>query len=143
MTSRGNLVNIMTRLKAGRHGVRILAGQDMVHLFSSLSRPALGPTPTPIRWVPATVSSGVKRYGREADHLSPAIVEVFLYPHSLCQPSWCVWVCNCTVPVCFHGVYGSVTALLLYTFMVCIGTLLFIEIRVAEVRRKLYNEALH
>jgi hypothetical protein len=34
--------------------------------FSISSRPALGPTQNPIQWVPGTLSSGVKRQGREA-----------------------------------------------------------------------------
>jgi len=58
--SRGSLVNIVTRLQAGLPGVRVLAGQDMIYLFSTMSRPALGPAPIPIRWVPGTDFSGVK-----------------------------------------------------------------------------------
>jgi hypothetical protein len=40
-------------------------------VFSTSSRPALGPTQSPIQWVPGALSPGVKRPGREADH-SPA-----------------------------------------------------------------------
>jgi hypothetical protein len=40
------------------------------------SRPALGSTQPPIQWVPGSLSSGVKRQEREADHSSPASVEV-------------------------------------------------------------------
>jgi hypothetical protein len=35
------------------------------------SRPALGSTQLPIQWVPGTLSPGVKRQGREADHSPP------------------------------------------------------------------------
>jgi hypothetical protein len=37
---------------------------------------ALGPTHPPIQWVPGALSLGVKRPGREADHLPPSSVEV-------------------------------------------------------------------
>jgi hypothetical protein len=37
-------------------------------LFSTASRPTLGPTQPPIQWAPGAVSTGVKRPGREADH---------------------------------------------------------------------------
>jgi hypothetical protein len=45
-------------------------------LFSTSSRPALGSTQPPIRWVPRALSPGVKRPGREADHLPPVSAEV-------------------------------------------------------------------
>jgi hypothetical protein len=45
--------------------------------FSSVScRPGLAPTVPAIRWVPASVSLGVKRHGREADHSPPSGGEV-------------------------------------------------------------------
>jgi hypothetical protein len=34
------------------------------------------PTQPPIEWVPGTLSPGVKRQGREADHSTPASAEV-------------------------------------------------------------------
>jgi hypothetical protein len=40
-------------------------------LFSTASRPALRPTQLPIKWAPGPFSLGVKRPGREADHLPP------------------------------------------------------------------------
>jgi hypothetical protein len=39
-------------------------------LFTTVSRPALGPTQPPIQWVPGALSLGAKRPGREADHSS-------------------------------------------------------------------------
>jgi hypothetical protein len=37
---------------------------------------ALGPTHSPIQWVPGALSLGVKRPGREADHSPPSSGEV-------------------------------------------------------------------
>jgi hypothetical protein len=44
-------------------------------LFSTSSRPALGPTEPPIQWIPWAVSPGVKRPWRETDHSPPASAE--------------------------------------------------------------------
>jgi len=61
--------------------------------FSITSRPALGPTQSPIQWVTGALSLGVKQLGHEADHSLPPSVKVKqcieLYLHS---------------PVCFHGI---------------------------------------
>jgi hypothetical protein len=45
-------------------------------LFSTTSRPTLGPTQPPIQWVPGAPSPGVKRQGRETDHSPPSSAEV-------------------------------------------------------------------
>jgi hypothetical protein len=45
-------------------------------LFDTVSRPALGSTQPPIKWVPGTLSLEVKRPGREADHSPPSSAEV-------------------------------------------------------------------
>jgi hypothetical protein len=47
-----------------------------ISLFSTQSRPALGPTQPPIQWVPGDPSLGVKRSGREANHTLPSSAEV-------------------------------------------------------------------
>jgi hypothetical protein len=52
-----------------RHGLEIF-------LFTTASRPALEPTQPPIHWVPGTLSLGVKRPGREAEHSSPSSTEL-------------------------------------------------------------------
>jgi hypothetical protein len=46
-----------------------------ISLFTTASRTALGPTQPPIQWVPGALSLGVKRMGREADHLPPSSAE--------------------------------------------------------------------
>jgi hypothetical protein len=45
-------------------------------LFTTASRTTLGPTQPPTQWVPGTLSLGVKRPGREADHSPPTSSEV-------------------------------------------------------------------
>jgi hypothetical protein len=45
-------------------------------LFTTVSRPTLGPTQTPIQRVPGALSLGVKRTAREADHSPPSSAEV-------------------------------------------------------------------
>jgi hypothetical protein len=45
-------------------------------LFSTSSRSTLGSTQPPIQWVLGAISPGVKRTGREADHLTPTNAEV-------------------------------------------------------------------
>jgi hypothetical protein len=47
-----------------------------IFLFTTASRTALGPTQPPIQWVRGVLSIGLKRPGREADHLPPSNVEV-------------------------------------------------------------------
>jgi hypothetical protein len=60
-------------------------------LTVAVSRPTLGPIQTPIQWVPAAISPGVTRPGREADPTSVhcrgyECVELCL--HSPRTPSW-------------------------------------------------------
>jgi hypothetical protein len=63
-----------------------------IFLFTTTSRTALGPTQPPIQWVPGALSLGVKRPGREADHLPPSSAEVKEWVevcyHSRNTPSW-------------------------------------------------------
>jgi hypothetical protein len=47
-----------------------------IFLYSTASRPALGPTRPPSQWVPGAVFLGVKRLGRETRHSPPSIAEV-------------------------------------------------------------------
>jgi hypothetical protein len=44
--------------------------------LGTASRPTLEPTQLLIQWVPGALSLGVKRAGREADHLPPSSAEV-------------------------------------------------------------------
>jgi len=57
-----------------------------------VSRPALGPTRSPIQWVPGALSLGVRRPGCEADRSPPASAEVKeyveLYLHYPNTPLW-------------------------------------------------------
>jgi hypothetical protein len=47
-----------------------------IFLYTTLSRPALGPTQPSIKSVPGALSLGLKRPGREGDHPSPFSAEV-------------------------------------------------------------------
>jgi hypothetical protein len=88
--SRDSVVGIATgyELDDGGVGVRVPVGS---RIFSTSSRPALGPTQPPIQWLPAALSPGVKRPGREADD-SPQLVprsRKYGSIHPLLQkPSW-------------------------------------------------------
>jgi hypothetical protein len=66
MPIRDSSVGIATGRTAGD---RFRQGQECF-LFSTMSRPALGPTQPSIQWVPGAVSHGVKRLWREAGHSS-------------------------------------------------------------------------
>jgi hypothetical protein len=75
--SRDSSVGIATGYGLDDRGVGILSpGRGKNFLFSTLSRLALGPTQSPIQWVPGIISPGVKRLGRES---------VYPPPHT---PSW-------------------------------------------------------
>jgi hypothetical protein len=54
-------------------GVRVPVGSI---IFSTSSRLAQRPTQPPIQWVPAHLSPGVKRPGREVDHSSRTSAEI-------------------------------------------------------------------
>jgi hypothetical protein len=54
------------RLEVRGIGVRFLA-EKRDFLFSTASRPTLGPTQLPIQWVPGALSPGVKQQGRKFD----------------------------------------------------------------------------
>jgi hypothetical protein len=47
-----------------------------IFLYSTVSRPAVGPTQSLIQKVPGALSPGVKLLGREADHSTPSSAEV-------------------------------------------------------------------
>jgi hypothetical protein len=64
----------VNELWAGRLGFYSL--QCKIFLFSTVSRPTLGPTQPPIQWVWWSLSLGIKRQGREADHSPPSSAEV-------------------------------------------------------------------
>jgi hypothetical protein len=71
---RGSSVSIVTEVPPGRPGFDSLRGQGFV--FSTASRPVLGSTQPPIRWVPRGLSPGVKGPEMEADHSPKSSAEV-------------------------------------------------------------------
>jgi hypothetical protein len=52
------------------------SGMGKIFVFSTASKPALEPTQPYDQWVPETISPGVKRPGREADHSPPSSAKV-------------------------------------------------------------------
>jgi hypothetical protein len=91
---RDSSFGITTRLRAGRP--RFASRQGLrIFLFTTASRPALGSTQLPIRWVPEVLSAGVKRPVREADHSSISSAEfknAWSYTYTLQYISmvWCL-----------------------------------------------------
>ena len=65
------VVGIATRYRPDSSGIISWWGQD----FPQMSKLALGPTQSPIQWVPC-LSLGVKQLGRGIDHLPPSSAEV-------------------------------------------------------------------
>jgi hypothetical protein len=63
----GSSVGIATDYGLDGSGIEPWWGRDLSHT----SRPALGPTQSPVQWVP-DLSRGVKRPGRGADHPLPS-----------------------------------------------------------------------
>jgi hypothetical protein len=47
-----------------------------IFLFTTTSRPAVGPTEPPFQWLPAALSLGVKRPVCEADRSPPSSAEI-------------------------------------------------------------------
>ena len=67
MCGPGSVVGIATGYGLDGPGIKSRWRQDILHL----SRPALGPTQPPVKWVPV-LSRGKKRPGRDADPSSPS-----------------------------------------------------------------------
>jgi hypothetical protein len=65
----------VTGLWSGRSGLNSRQGLG-IFFFATPSTPPLGPTQPPVPWVPGTLSLGVERPGREADHSPPSSAEV-------------------------------------------------------------------
>jgi hypothetical protein len=75
--SRDSSVGIATRLRAGRSVLGFDSRRGLgIFLFTTASRPALGPTQPPVQWVLGAFSLGVDRPGCEADHPPPSSAEV-------------------------------------------------------------------
>jgi hypothetical protein len=65
----------------------------VIYLFTTASRTALGPTQTPIQWVPGALSLRAKRPVREAIHsppLMPSLKNAWSY-NSIPQYAFMVW----------------------------------------------------
>jgi len=73
-----------------------MRGTVFGNVFTTVSRPDLGPTQPPIQWVPGTLSMWVKRPGREADHSPPSSDEVKNEWSSTSTPPYAFMAC-CSV----------------------------------------------
>jgi hypothetical protein len=75
----------------GTDGRGSIPGRGNIFLFSTASRPAMGPTQPLIQKVPRALFQRAKRSGSEADHSPPFSAEVkngeALLPPSLCLHS--------------------------------------------------------
>jgi hypothetical protein len=71
-------LHLSQAIKTRYNDIKIYIIFQVMHdlFFSTVSRPALGPIQPPIQWVLGALSLGVKRKGREADHLPPSSAEV-------------------------------------------------------------------
>jgi hypothetical protein len=72
---RNSGVGIATKLRAGRPGF-VSRQLQATFLYSTASRPALGPTQPSIQSVLRAISQRVKRPGSEGDHSHPSSAEV-------------------------------------------------------------------
>jgi hypothetical protein len=64
-----------------------------IHLSSTASRAALGPTQSPIQWLMGALSLGIKRLGREVDHSPPSSAEIkneWSYTYTSPYVLWCL-----------------------------------------------------
>jgi hypothetical protein len=92
----GNRVSIVRiETSSGLHdwwGQNSSTGRIKNFIFSAVSRQALGPTQPLIKWVPGSLSPGVKWLVHEADHSLPTSAEVKK-----------TWICTCTHSIRLHG----------------------------------------
>jgi hypothetical protein len=83
----GQLSRYSDGLRAGRP--RFDSRQWKIFLFSTASRPTVGPIQPPVQLVTGALAPRVKRQWREENHLVPRSRKVELYLHN---------------PVCLHGI---------------------------------------
>jgi hypothetical protein len=79
--SRNCLLDIATG--NGLDGRDFISGRGKIFLFSTKSSPAMGPTQSPLQWVPESISPGVKQTGREDDYSPPPSARSFLCLHGI------------------------------------------------------------
>ena len=92
INGRYSAVGIVTRLRAGRSRVQILAVDKECMSLPGMSIPALGPTQPPLQWVTGFFP-GVEQPGLFVDNSVPFSAEVKND-----------WSCTSTPPICLCGV---------------------------------------
>ena len=95
LTSWDRSVNTVTRLLTVRFGLQIPAALKDI-LFSQKSGPAVWPNQLPLQWIPAALSPGVKRPGRNGHRLPPCSAGVKTE-----------WSCNSTFFYAFMTYIGA------------------------------------
>jgi hypothetical protein len=71
-----SFMQILNKIKRMFYQFMLYLFKVGIFVFTTASRTALGPTQPPIQWVPAVLSLGVQRLGREAEHSPPSSAEV-------------------------------------------------------------------
>jgi hypothetical protein len=72
--------SVGTATSYGLHGRSSIPGRyKYIFLYSTASRPALGPSQPPIQPVSWALSPGVKGRGRETNHSAPSSAELYLH----------------------------------------------------------------
>jgi len=74
-------------------------------VFVTFSRLNLGPTQTPVQWVPEALISGVKWLGHEADHSFPSTIMVMnAWCYTFTLPYICMAWNLIKHRTCLHGI---------------------------------------
>jgi hypothetical protein len=113
-----HVCNIFSQLSGQLSGIVLGYGLDDqrfkswqrvgIFLFTTVSKPALGPTQPPIQWVPGALSLVVKRPGRETDHSPPSSDDIKN-----------AWSYTSTPQYAFMAWYSVKAQGQLYLFLIC------------------------
>jgi hypothetical protein len=93
-----------------------IPSRGKICIFSTVSRPALGPTQPPIQWV-SEAFPGVKRHGAELikhrDNFIHIYIHIFYFPVSKYQIQWRSWVSRFS----YHGLVSRLANWLVHGWL--------------------------